>query len=126
MSEGIDATAKEVRSNLSQVGGSATSPRGEVSVSVGAGGALEDLRLTAAARSLEADQLARLIMTTARQAQREATGQVLEIMTEYTGEGPALELIRERLAATGDSTVRAEPPAEDDDYYFSSPPGISR
>ncbi|UJW29526.1 YbaB/EbfC family nucleoid-associated protein [Saccharothrix sp. AJ9571] len=120
--ERLDATARAVESNLRQVGGSATSPRGEVSVAVGVSGALEDLRLTAAARALDADQLAQLILATARQAQRVAGAQVVEIMTEYTGEGPALDLIKRNLAA-------AEPaPAAvpDDDHYFSNPPEISR
>ncbi|MFI6025765.1 YbaB/EbfC family nucleoid-associated protein [Amycolatopsis magusensis] len=120
--ERLDATARAVESNLRQVGGRATSPRGEVSVAVGVSGALEDLRLSAAARALGADQLAQLILDTARQAQRVAGAQVVEIMTEYTGEGPALDLIKRNLAA-------AEPapaPVPDDDHYFSNPPEISR
>lgn len=122
--ERLDATARAVESNLQQVGGAATSPRGEVSVSVGVSGALEGLRLTAAARSLDADQLAQLILATAREAQRVAGAQVVEIMTEYTGEGPALDLIKRNLAAAEEPAPAV--PVDDDDYYFSNPPEISR
>ncbi|MGC7101725.1 YbaB/EbfC family nucleoid-associated protein [Amycolatopsis lurida] len=123
--ERLDATARAVESNLRQVGGAATSPRGEVSVSVGVSGALEGLRLTASARSLDADQLAQLILATARQAQRVAGAQVVEIMTEYTGEDPALELIKRNLAAA-EKPAEAPTPVDDDDYFFSNPPEISR
>ncbi|QFU90362.1 YbaB/EbfC family nucleoid-associated protein [Amycolatopsis sp. YIM 10] len=123
--ERLDATARAVESNLRQVGGAAISPRGEVSVSVGVSGALEGLRLTAAARSLDADQLAQLILATARQAQRVAGAQVVEIMTEYTGEGPALELIKRNLAAA-EEPAEVPAPVDDDDYFFSNPPEISR
>ncbi|WP_158844084.1 YbaB/EbfC family nucleoid-associated protein [Saccharothrix deserti] len=85
--------AQAASASLRQAGGTATSPRGEVAVTVSAGGALDDLRLTPAARALEADQLARLIMTTARQAQREAGAQVAAIMTEHFGEDAALRLV---------------------------------
>jgi hypothetical protein len=89
--------ARAVSESLEQAGGRATSPRGEVIVTVNAGGALDDVRLTPVARSLEADQLARLIVTTARQAQREAGQRVAEIMTNYLGEGPALDQVVRNL-----------------------------
>jgi DNA-binding protein YbaB len=89
--------ARAVSESLEQAGGRATSPRGEVTVTVNAGGALDDVKLTPAARALEADQLARLIVTTARQAQREASTRVAEIMTNYLGEGPALDQVVRNL-----------------------------
>jgi len=46
----IATRANEAGDRLKQVGGTATSPYGEVTVTVGAGGALEDLTLTPAAR----------------------------------------------------------------------------
>nr|WP_245573901.1 YbaB/EbfC family nucleoid-associated protein [Amycolatopsis nigrescens] len=115
------ANAQAASASLRQAGGHATSPRGEVSVVVGAGGALEDLMLTPAARALEAGQLAQLILATARQAQQAAGAQVVEIMTEYVGEGPALEIVKQNLpsVAAGD-----EPPA--DDSYFANPPEITK
>jgi hypothetical protein len=123
------ANAQAAGASLRRVGGSATSPRGEVAVSVGASGALEDLKLTSAARALEANQLATLILATAQQAQRAVGAQVVEIMTEYVGDGPALELVKQNLppaagvgvAPAGDSE---RPPVGHDDDYFANPPEI--
>ncbi|MCT2582345.1 YbaB/EbfC family nucleoid-associated protein [Actinophytocola gossypii] len=89
--------AEAASAGLREVGGTASSPRGEVTVSVGASGALEDLRLTPAARALEADALARLILNTARQAQHAVGTQVIDIMTRYLGDGPALDMVKANL-----------------------------
>jgi len=93
----MTANVRTAQANLRQAGGRAESPRGEVEVSVGPNGALTGLRLTPAARRLEVDELARLILNTAAAAQRAAGAQVVGIMTEFVGEGPALDLIREQL-----------------------------
>ncbi|HEX3779436.1 MAG TPA: YbaB/EbfC family nucleoid-associated protein [Pseudonocardiaceae bacterium] len=125
------ANAQQAGENLRQVNGTATAPHGEVTVEVGAGGALTDLRLTAAARALEADQLARLILATAQQAQRAAGTRVVEIMTAYVGDGPALDLVKQNLPAA--ATAEPEPDlapvgalvdTRADDDYFSNPPEI--
>lgn len=91
------ANAAAASENLGNACGRATSPRGEVTVTVNAGGVLDDVTLTPAARALEADQLARLIVTTARQAQQAAGEQVAEIMESYLGNGPALEMVTRHL-----------------------------
>jgi len=83
-----------------------------VTVTVGPGGTLEDLRLTAAARALEVDRLAQLVLATTRRAQQAAVARVAEIMTEYVGEGPALELVTQR------QPVR---PVVDNDYETNPP-----
>lgn len=93
----VTANVRTAQANLRQAGGRAESPRGEVEVSVGPYGALTGLRLTAAARRLEVDELAQLILDTAETAQRAAGAQVVGIMTDFVGEGPALDLIREQL-----------------------------
>jgi DNA-binding protein YbaB len=87
------AGARAASASLGQVGGRATSPRGEVTVTVNAAGALEDIAMTPAARRLEVEQLARLIVDTARQAHRAASAQMSEILHEYLGQGPALDLV---------------------------------
>jgi DNA-binding protein YbaB len=112
------AGAEAASARLRQVNGTSTSPRGEVEVRVSAGGALEDLRLTPAARAMEADQLARLIVATARQAQQQAGARILEIMTDYVGDGDVLGLIRQNLPAGAEELAA---PAEDDDDYFANP-----
>ncbi len=91
--------AQRASESLREVGATATSPRGEVTVSVNAAGALEDIKLVPAARKLEVEALARLIMTTAREAQRIAAGRMAEVMAGYLGDNPALIEITKHLPA---------------------------
>ena len=93
----VAANARYTKETLAQVRGTATTPRGEVTVTVGPSGALADLALTPAARALPAEELAELIMTTARAAQRDVGEQVIAIITEHVGDGPALDLVRRTL-----------------------------
>jgi DNA-binding protein YbaB len=101
------ASAQAASAELGNVSGQASSGRGEVEVRVNAGGALIDLRLTPAARRLEVDQLAQLILDTTRKAQRLAAAQTLQIMTGYVGEGPALDMVKQNMPAGVISTERA-------------------
>jgi hypothetical protein len=117
----IAARAKEAGECVRQVGGTAISPRGEVTVRVGASGVLEDLTLTPEARTLESDELARLILDTTRKARHAVSAQVADISARYFGEGPALDVIRQHLPAGVPVT---ENPADDD--YFANPPEITR
>jgi DNA-binding protein YbaB len=117
----VATRAKEAGTRLRQVCGTATSPRGEVTVRVNAGGALEDLTLTPAARTLESDELARLILDTTRKAQHAVSVQTAGISTEYFGDGPALELITQYLPV-GVPVLKKR----DDDDYFANPPEITR
>ncbi|HEV3355913.1 MAG TPA: YbaB/EbfC family nucleoid-associated protein [Pseudonocardiaceae bacterium] len=114
------ATAQAAGAELGNVTGHARSGRGEVEVVVTATGALADLRLTPGARKLEAEQLAALILATAREAQRLAGARTLEIMSGYLGEGPALDAVRQNLPATG--PIRVDEPSDDD--YFAATPGV--
>lgn len=119
----VAANAKVAEQSIGQVGGSAKSPRGEVEVRVGPSGALEDIRLTASARAMEADRLAELILITARKAQRAVSEQVVGIMTEYVGEGPALDMVRRNMpAAPRDDRNRVDTRSDDD--YFANPPEV--
>lgn len=117
----VAARAQEASARLRRVGGTATSPRGEVAVRVGASGVLEDLTLTPAARTLESHELARLIVDTTRKARHAASARVARVATRYLGEGPALEVIKQHLPA-------GLPAADDrdDDEYFANPPEITR
>ncbi|HEV7652636.1 MAG TPA: YbaB/EbfC family nucleoid-associated protein [Actinophytocola sp.] len=117
----VATRAKEADARLRQVGRTATSPRGEVEVRVDAGGALEDLTLTPAARTLESDELAKLILDTTRRARYAVGAQILGISTKYFGEGPALEVIKQHLPA---GVPAAGDP--DDDDYFANPPEITQ
>jgi len=108
----IATRANEAGDRLKQVGGTATSPYGEVTVTVGAGGALEDLTLTPAARTLESDELARLILDTTRRARLAVGAQLAGITTECFGEGPALEVIKQYLPVAAPKRVNR---SDDDD-----------
>jgi DNA-binding protein YbaB len=117
----VATRAEEASTRLRQVGSTVTSPRGEVEVRVGPGGTLDDLTLQPAARTLESDELARLILDTTNKARRAASAQIAGISAEYFGQGPALEVIKQHLpagvSATGDP---------DDDDYFANPPEITQ
>jgi DNA-binding protein YbaB len=89
--------ARTASASLREVGASATSPRGEVSVTVNAAGLLEQVALTPAARKLEANTLAALIVATAREAQQLASARMAEVMASYLGESQALAQITKHL-----------------------------
>lgn len=91
--------ARAASASLREVGASVTSPRGEVTVTVNAAGALDGLSLTPAARKLESDALAELIMATTREAQRLAGARMAEVMAGYLGDGEALAQITQHLPA---------------------------
>lgn len=109
----IAARAKEAGERVQEVGHTATSPRGEVQVRVGASGVLEDLTLTPEARTLESDELARLILDTTRRARHAVSAQIVGISTQYFGEGPALDVIKQHLPAG----VPVPKDLTDDDYF---------
>lgn len=109
----IAARADEAGARMRRVAGTATSPRGEVKVTVGAGGALQDLTLTPASRTLESDELARLIVDTTRRA-RSAVGTQLAGITTECFEGPAQEVIQRFLPAAA-PVSRRRAVADDDD-----------
>ncbi|MDQ3790132.1 MAG: YbaB/EbfC family nucleoid-associated protein [Actinomycetota bacterium] len=117
----VATRAKEAGARLRQVGSTAASPRGEVEVRVSASGTLEDLRLTPAARTLEADDLARLILDTTRKARHAVSAQIAGISTRYFGDTPALDVIKQHLPAG--VPVTRDP---DDDDYFANPPEITQ
>lgn len=89
--------ARQASAGLAEAGASATSPRGEVTVTVNAGGVLGDVALTPAARRLDVDTLAMLIVSTAREAQRIAGARMAEVMAGYLGEGEALDQVTRHL-----------------------------
>ncbi|HEX6361079.1 YbaB/EbfC family nucleoid-associated protein [Actinophytocola sp.] len=97
--ERVAYNARAASASLREVGASVTSPRGEVTVTVNAGGGLEQVRLTPAARKLETDALGALITATSREAQRLASARVAEVMAVYLGEGDALAQITQHQPA---------------------------
>jgi DNA-binding protein YbaB len=125
------ASANKAEKALRTVGGSATSQDGEVTVRVTASGALSDLVLRPGARDFEPEHLARVILETSRAAQRDVGQQVVDVMTEFVGEGAALEAVKEYLPEgfTSDGKdkpldVVAQRDTRPDDEYFDSPPEV--
>jgi len=125
--------AAQAETQLGGVGGSATSPDGLITVSVNAAGALTNLILRPGARGLDPEHISAAILTAATQAQRNAAGQVVEIMNEFVGESPALEFVKAQMphGYSGDGTDAAEPQPEierrdtrPDDDYFTNPPEV--
>lgn len=116
----IAARAKQASARLRQVRSTKASPSGEVEVTIDAGGTVENLTLTPAARTLESDELARLILDTMRQAQYAVSAQIAGISATYFGEGPGLDVIKQHLPA-GMAVGRIP----DDDDYFANPPEIT-
>ena len=111
-----ERTTAAASARLQEVTGQATSPRGEVAVTVAAGGALQQLTLSPTARALEVDDLARLIMDTARQAQVDASTQVRDVVADFNGDVPAIETLT--ATAPEPPTVTRNP---SDDDYFAAP-----
>jgi DNA-binding protein YbaB len=125
------ASANKAEKALKEVGGSATSQDGEVTVRVTANGGLADLVLRPGARDFEPEHLARVILETSRQAQRDAGQQVVDVMTQFVGDGDALEKVKEYLPQGFTKDGRDNPldlvahrDKRPDDDYFDSPPEV--
>jgi DNA-binding protein YbaB len=123
--------AEKAEKALRTVGGSATSRDGEVTVRVTASGALSDLVLRPGARDIEPEQLARIILDASREAQRDVGAQVVDVMTKFVGEGPALEAVKEHLPEgyAGDGkgdmfNTEKQRDKRSDDEYFENPPEV--
>ncbi|MFD0203519.1 MULTISPECIES: YbaB/EbfC family nucleoid-associated protein [Saccharothrix] len=125
--------AAQAESQLGGVGGSATSPDGLITVTVNASGALTDLILRPQLRGEDPERISGAIMTAVAQAQRAAAGRVVEIMTEFVGDSPALEFVKAKMpnGYSGDGTDAVEPEPEiqrrdtrPDDDYFTNPPDV--
>ncbi|QQQ76968.1 YbaB/EbfC family nucleoid-associated protein [Saccharothrix sp. 6-C] len=125
--------AAQAETQLGGVGGSATSPDGLVTVTVNASGALTDLILRPQLRGEDPERISGAIMTAVAQAQRAAAGKVVEIMTEFVGDSPALEFVKAKMpnGYSGDGTDAVEPEPElqrrdtrPDDDYFTNPPDV--
>ena len=125
--------AAQAESQLGGVGGSATSPDGLITVTVNAAGALENLVLRPGVREIDPERIASAVLAAAEQAQRVAAGRVVEIMTEFVGESPALDFVKAQMphGYSGDGTDAVEPEPEiqrrdtrPDDDYFTNPPDV--
>ena len=132
--EKLQAAAKSAQKAdkaLREVGGTATSPDGEITVRVSANGATTGLVLRPGVRDLEPEHLARTIMEVTRQAQRDAAAKVVDTMRELVGDGPALDVVKSHLPEgfRGDDadepmTAVKHRDTRTDDEYFDNPPEV--
>ncbi|MCP2300734.1 YbaB/EbfC family nucleoid-associated protein [Actinokineospora globicatena] len=124
------ASAQKAEKALREVGGSATSADGDVTVRVSAAGVTTDLVLRPGVRELEPEQLARVILEVTRQAQRDAGARVVAAMEELVGDSSALDVVKSFLPQgysgdAADGPVAAKPRAKrSDDDYFDNPPEV--
>lgn len=95
---------------------SATSPDGTVRVTVGADGVVSDLAFSAKTRTIPPEELARMVLTTMRQAQAGITERVAEVMDDVLGD----EDRQTRTAMLGALSARFDP--EDPDDPEDGPP----
>jgi DNA-binding protein YbaB len=132
--EKLQAAAKSAQKAdqaLREVGGSANSSDGEITVRVSANGATTGLVLRPGVRDLEPEQLARTIMEVTRQAQRDAAAKVVDTMRELVGDGPALDVVKSHLPEGFRGDGADEPmdlvkhrDKRSDDEYFDNPPEV--
>src|SRR4051794_7989587 len=123
----VAADAERTDQALRQVGGSATSPDGQVTVRVNASGATSDLVLRAGVRQLEPERLAQLILRTTEQAQADVSAKVVDTMRDFLGEGDALDFVKSHLPqpvpGQPDEPL-GRPDSRRDDDYFDNPPEL--
>ncbi|MET9628163.1 YbaB/EbfC family nucleoid-associated protein [Lentzea sp. NPDC006480] len=125
--------AEQAVGQLGGVGGSASSPDGLITVTVNATGVLTDLQIKPEARGMDPSEIAAAVLAASTNAQREASGRVVQIMGEFVGESPALDFVKAQMpnGYAGDGTDEEEPKSElerkdlrPDDEYFTNPPDV--
>ncbi|WP_156757596.1 YbaB/EbfC family nucleoid-associated protein [Actinokineospora pegani] len=126
----VAAKAAKTEKALREVTGTATSSDGEISVRVSANGVTTGLVLRQGVREVEPDQLARQILEVTRQAQRDASAQVVAAMQDLVGDGEALDVVKAGMQEgyAGDEENGGAPArkkvARSDDEYFDNPPEV--
>ena len=106
--------AEEAKERISQLSGTASSPDGAVTVTVGGGGALRNVSFGPRADEMPKERLAAAIMATAQKAQAQASQQILAIMSPLIGEdSDAMRFVREQIPS----------PEEPEDDVRESYPG---
>lgn len=125
------AKARKADKALREVGGTATSPDGDITVRVTASGATTGLVLRPGVRDTEPEHLARAILEVTRAAQRDASAQVVAAMEDLVGDGAALDVVKANLPEgyagdAEDEPGRAPRKRDDrsDDEYFDNPPEV--
>jgi DNA-binding protein YbaB len=113
----IAGRAEEAKERIKSLTGTATSRDGAVTVTVSGAGALLDVSFGAAADRVPRAQLAAAIMAAARQAQAQASQQILAIMEPLVGaDSDAMRFVREQIPSPD-----VEPEEEPEQSYPGAP-----
>ncbi|MBK1785041.1 YbaB/EbfC family nucleoid-associated protein [Prauserella cavernicola] len=109
------AGVADMQEQIAEIESSATSPDGNVRVVAGAGGAVTDLKLGAAALRMDADQLARTIMNTMRQAVAGAVQRQAGIVDDAFGDSLGVNTSEQVRQAQAEAfgTAEAEPASQE-------------
>jgi hypothetical protein len=105
--------AQGLKEDLAAATGSASSPRGEVRLTVGPGGNLIDIEFNAKVAHLAPAELAKLVLRTAKQAHHQAGQAMMEVMRPMIGDGDAMDFLKTQLPP--------EPPTEEPNAFTTRP-----
>lgn len=118
----LQQKATEFKQDLEAAGATEQSPAGDITVTVAPNGSLTALRLTDAAMSRTADELAAEIMVTTRRARQAAATQVAEAFVPVGGDRDTVQHIptpdEDELAA--EKPQPTAPSDEDDNFATRS------
>lgn len=94
----IAQKAETAKARLRELAATLTSPDGAATVTVNASGALQRLSFGAKARDLPLEQLANVVLNTARRAQVQAAQQMTDIMAPIIGtDSDAMKFLEEQF-----------------------------
>ena len=118
---GLQQAAAELQENLAASGVTLSSPDGAVTVSIGPGGGLRDLKFGHRAPEHTHAELAALVMKTVAKAQRQMSEKVMEVFEPIGGGTAAMEMLTnlapeedpdDELPANAYDDLAADAPAE--------------
>ncbi|HEY4457929.1 MAG TPA: YbaB/EbfC family nucleoid-associated protein [Pseudonocardiaceae bacterium] len=118
---GIQQAAAELQENLASTGVTLSSPDGSVTVSIGPGGGLRDLKFGHRASEHTHAELAALVMKTVGKAQRQMSEKVMEVFEPLGAGTNAMEMLtnlapeedpEEELPTNAYDELAADAPAE--------------
>jgi len=122
------AKAEQIREQVNAAVGSATSPDGVVSVTVGPTGALQALEISARAEGMPPARLSQLILRTSREAHRRVAEQMALSVKPLIGDSEAMHFLESQVPpaeeAGGPQQQQRQPtqrPSWDDDDPDSGP-----
>ncbi|MGH3793983.1 MAG: YbaB/EbfC family nucleoid-associated protein [Pseudonocardiaceae bacterium] len=116
--EAMMRRSQDFQQRLQDTRETASSRDGAVTVTVSAGGALQDLSFSPRIRQLPEAELAQLTLQTAREAQNRVAHRVAELVEPVSGDGEALAFLRGQLPPLDDEQRDDRPrdrPEPDDD-----------